>query len=32
MLAKDANLLLSFFRSLGMMGGPFIQLEKALEP
>jgi ribosomal protein S18 acetylase RimI-like enzyme len=32
MLAKDAQLLLSFFRSLGMMGGPFIQLEKALEP
>ncbi len=32
MLAKDATLLLSFFRSLGMMGGPFIQLEKALEP
>lgn len=32
MLAKDAQLLLSFFRSLGMMGGPFIQLEKALDP
>ncbi len=32
MLAKDAQLLLSFFRSLGMMGGPFIQLEKRLEP
>jgi ribosomal protein S18 acetylase RimI-like enzyme len=31
MLAKDANLLLSFFRSQGMMGGPFIQLEKRLE-
>jgi ribosomal protein S18 acetylase RimI-like enzyme len=31
MLAKDANLLLSFFRSLGMMGGPFIELEKRLE-
>ena len=30
MLAKDAHLLLSFFRSLGMMGGPFIQLEKRL--
>jgi ribosomal protein S18 acetylase RimI-like enzyme len=30
MLAKDAHLLLSFFRSLGMMGGPFIQLEKGL--
>jgi ribosomal protein S18 acetylase RimI-like enzyme len=32
MLAKDAHLLLSFFRSLGMIGGPFIQLEKRLEP
>lgn len=32
MLAKDAHLLLSFFRGLGMMGGPFIQLEKRLEP
>lgn len=32
MLAKDAHLLMSFFRSLGMMGGPFIELEKALEP
>lgn len=31
MLAKDAHLLMSFFRSQGMMGGPFIQLEKALE-
>jgi ribosomal protein S18 acetylase RimI-like enzyme len=31
MLAKDAHLLLSFFRSLGMMGGPFIELEKRLE-
>ena len=31
MLAKDAQLLLSFFRSLGMMAGPFIQLEKRLE-
>lgn len=30
MLAKDAQLLLSFFRSHGMMGGPFIQLEKRL--
>jgi ribosomal protein S18 acetylase RimI-like enzyme len=30
MLAKDAHLLLSFFRSLGMMGGPFIELEKRL--
>ncbi|MGB8931359.1 MAG: GNAT family N-acetyltransferase [Anaeromyxobacteraceae bacterium] len=32
MLAKDAHVLMSFFRSQGMMGGPFIQLEKALEP
>lgn len=32
MLAKDAHLLMSFFRSLGMIGGPFIQLEKRLEP
>lgn len=32
MLAKDAQLLLSFFRSLGMMAGPFVQLEKRLEP
>jgi ribosomal protein S18 acetylase RimI-like enzyme len=32
MLAKDAHLLMSFFRSLGMMGGPFVQLEKRLEP
>jgi ribosomal protein S18 acetylase RimI-like enzyme len=31
MLAKDAPLLLSFFRSQGMMGGPFIQLEKRLQ-
>jgi ribosomal protein S18 acetylase RimI-like enzyme len=31
MLAKDAHLLLSFFRSQGMMGGPFIQLEKRLQ-
>ena len=32
MVAKDAQLLLSFFRSQGMMSGPFIQLEKRLEP
>ena len=32
MLAKDAHVLLSFFRSLGMRGGPFIQLEKRIEP
>jgi len=31
MLAKDDHLLMSFFRSLGMMAGPFIQLEKRLE-
>lgn len=31
MLAKDAHLIMSFFRSLGMMGGPFIQLEKRLD-
>jgi ribosomal protein S18 acetylase RimI-like enzyme len=30
MIAKDAHLLLSFFRSLGLMGGPFIELEKGL--
>ncbi len=32
MLAKDAHLLMSFFRSLGMMAGPFVQLERRLEP
>ncbi len=32
MLRKDAHLVMSFFRSQGMMGGPFIQLEKPLEP
>jgi ribosomal protein S18 acetylase RimI-like enzyme len=32
MLAKDASLVMSFFRSQGMMAGPFIQLEKPLEP
>jgi ribosomal protein S18 acetylase RimI-like enzyme len=32
MVAKDAQLLLSFFRSMGMMAGPFVQLEKRLEP
>jgi ribosomal protein S18 acetylase RimI-like enzyme len=30
MIAKDAQLILSFFRSQGMMGGPFIELEKRL--
>jgi ribosomal protein S18 acetylase RimI-like enzyme len=32
MLAKDAQLIMSFFRSQGMMAGPFIQLEKRLDP
>jgi ribosomal protein S18 acetylase RimI-like enzyme len=32
MLAKDAPLVMSFFRSQGMMAGPFIQLEKRLSP
>ncbi len=32
MLAKDDRLIMSFFRGLGMMAGPFIQLEKGLEP
>ncbi len=32
MLAKDAHLVMSFFRSQGMMAGPFIQLEKRLAP
>jgi ribosomal protein S18 acetylase RimI-like enzyme len=32
MLAKDEHLIMSFFRSQGMMGGPFIQLEKELAP
>jgi ribosomal protein S18 acetylase RimI-like enzyme len=31
MLARDDNLNLSFFRSQGMMAGPFIQLEKDLD-
>ena len=31
MLARDAELEMSFFRSQGMMGGPFIQLEKDLD-
>jgi ribosomal protein S18 acetylase RimI-like enzyme len=30
MLAKDAQLVMSFFRSQGMMAGPFIELEKRL--
>jgi L-amino acid N-acyltransferase YncA len=32
MLAKDAQLVMSFFRSQGMMAGPFIELEKPLDP
>lgn len=31
MLARDDNLNMSFFRSQGMMAGPFIQLEKDLD-
>ena len=31
MLARDNDLVLAFFRSLGMMAGPFIQLEKDLD-
>ncbi|MGE5548012.1 MAG: GNAT family N-acetyltransferase [Solirubrobacterales bacterium] len=31
MLARDAQLVMSFFRSQGMMAGPFIQLEKDLD-
>jgi ribosomal protein S18 acetylase RimI-like enzyme len=31
MLRRDDVLLMSFFRSQGMMAGPFIQLEKELE-
>ncbi len=30
MLARDDNLNMAFFRSQGMMGGPFIQLEMGL--
>jgi len=32
MLARDAQALMSFFRSQGMMAGQFIQLESSLEP
>lgn len=32
MLARDNHLILSFFRSQGMMAGPFIPLEMELEP
>lgn len=31
MLSRDNDLVLAFFRSLGMMAGPFIQLEKDLD-
>ncbi len=31
MLARDDELNMAFFRSQGMMGGPFIQLEMALD-
>ena len=31
MLNRDNHLVLAFFRSLGMMAGPFIQLEKDLD-
>jgi len=31
MIARDAQLVLSFFRSQGMMAGPFIELEKDLD-
>ena len=31
MVAKDASLMMSFFRSQGMMAGPFVELEKRLE-
>ncbi len=31
MLARNNDLVLAFFRSLGMMAGPFIQLEKDLD-
>ncbi|TAK49497.1 MAG: GNAT family N-acetyltransferase [Xanthobacteraceae bacterium] len=31
MLARENHLVLAFFRSLGMMAGPFIQLERDLE-
>lgn len=31
MIARDAQLVMSFFRSQGMMAGPFIELEKDLD-
>ncbi len=32
MLARDDDLNMAFFRSQGMMGGPFVQLEMPLDP
>jgi ribosomal protein S18 acetylase RimI-like enzyme len=32
MIAKEDKLVLSFFRSQGLMAGPFIELEKGLQP
>ena len=32
MLARDDDLNMVFFRSQGMMGGPFVQLEMPLDP
>ena len=32
MIAKEDKLVLSFFRSHGLMAGPFIELEKGLQP
>jgi ribosomal protein S18 acetylase RimI-like enzyme len=32
MIAKEDKLVMSFFRSQGMMAGPFIELEKGLAP
>ena len=32
MLARDDNLNMAFFRAQGMMGGPFIQLARPLDP
>jgi GNAT superfamily N-acetyltransferase len=31
MIARDSQLILSFFRSQGMMAGPFVELEKDLD-
>ena len=31
MIARDSQLILSFFRSQGMMAGPFVELEKELD-